>query len=407
MNTATIVAATLFFIIVPAALIALTQRLRWAEKIGAIGLCYIAGLILGNLGLTNESIQSVQTSLTDLSIAIALPMLLMTLNIAQWRNRAGVAIVSMLLATTSVVTIATAMYFLWQTNPESTFDPSHMAAMAVGVYTGGTPNLASIKAGLDIPHANYLVFHSLDTVVGAVYLVFMLSAAIPLVKRYYPKFNATNTTTQASQNSALADVTAPEITDVLERYGDNYRPLLKRSNLRQLLVIGSLALGCMGISLILTQCAVNLWDWENPTALSIVLLTLSGMGLSLMRPIQRLDLAYRFGMYWIYVFCFTVATMANFDSITDVDPAIIGFILAVITGSLVLHALFCKLAKVDGDTFMITSVAAICSPPFVPLMAKALNNSSLILSGMTTGIIGYALGNFLGITLALALQSIP
>jgi len=137
------------------------------------------------------------------------------------------------------------------------------------------------------------------------------------------------------------------------------------------------------------------------------LLTLSGMGLSLMRPIQRLDLAYRFGMYWIYVFCFTVATMANFDSITDVDPAIIGFILAVVTGSLVLHALFCKLAKVDGDTFMITSVAAICSPPFVPLMAKALNNSSLILSGMTTGIIGYALGNFLGITLALALQSIP
>jgi len=406
MNTATIVAAALFFIIVPAGLIALTQYQRWAEKLGAIGLCYVSGLILGNLGITNESIQSVQINLTDFSIAFALPMLLMTLNIAQWRHQAGVAIVSMLLATTSVVTIATAMYFLWQASPDSAFDPSHMAAMAVGVYTGGSPNLASIKAGLDIPHANYLVFHSLDTVIGAVYLVFMLSAAIPLVKRYFPKFDAA---TQISQDPApaLTDASSTDTASIIERYGDNYRPLLERSKVRQLLVISSLGLGCVGMSLLLTQCAVTLWDWKNPTALTIILLTLSGMGLSLMRPIQRLDLAYRFGMYWIYVFCFTVATMANFDSITDVDPAIIGFILAVVTGSLMLHALFCKLAKVDGDTFMITSVAAICSPPFVPLMAKALNNSSLILSGMTTGIIGYALGNFLGITLALALQSIP
>jgi len=40
----------------------------------------------------------------------------------------------------------------------------------------------------------------------------------------------------------------------------------------------------------------------------------------------------------------------------------------------------------------------------VPMMARALGNPSMILSGMTTGIIGYALGNYLGITLALVLQ---
>lgn len=404
MNTATLVATALFFIVVPAGLIALTQQLRWAEKLGAIGLCYLSGLIIGNLGLINEPIQSLQTNLTDLSIAIALPMLLMTLNIAQWRNRAGVAIASMLLATTSVVTIASAMYFLWQANPESTFDPSHMAAMAVGVYTGGTPNLASIKTGLDIPHANYMVFHSLDTVIGAVYLVFMLSAAIPLVKRYFPKFKVPVPASSDSTPSR-SELASSETHSIMERYGDNYRPLLKLSNLRQLLLISSLALGCVGLSLLFTQIAVSLWGWKNPTALTIILLTLSGMGLSLIRPVQQFDLAYRLGMYWVYIFCFTVATMTNFDSISHVDPAVIGYIVAVVSGSLILHALFCKLAKVDGDTFMITSVAAICSPPFVPLMAKALNNSSLILSGMTTGIIGYALGNFLGITLALVLQS--
>jgi uncharacterized membrane protein len=54
----------------------------------------------------------------------------------------------------------------------------------------------------------------------------------------------------------------------------------------------------------------------------------------------------------------------------------------------------------------VTSVSAICSPPFVPMMVKALNNPSVLLSGMTTGIIGFAVGNFLGISLALFLQSL-
>jgi len=81
------------------------------------------------------------------------------------------------------------------------------------------------------------------------------------------------------------------------------------------------------------------------------------------------------------------------------------FVLGTVTGSLLLHALLCKLAGVDSDTFMVTSVSAICSPPFVPLLVKALGNPGVMLSGMTTGIIGYALGNYLGVSLALLLQS--
>ena len=76
-----------------------------------------------------------------------------------------------------------------------------------------------------------------------------------------------------------------------------------------------------------------------------------------------------------------------------------------IAGSLLLHATLCKLAGVDSDTFMVTSVSAICSPPFVPMLVKALGNPGVLLSGMTTGIIGYALGNYIGISLALFLQN--
>jgi uncharacterized membrane protein len=65
-----------------------------------------------------------------------------------------------------------------------------------------------------------------------------------------------------------------------------------------------------------------------------------------------------------------------------------------------LHGLFCKIFKIDTDTYIITSVSAICSPPFVPVVAGALKNKEIILSGLTTGIIGYAIGNYLGVGLA-------
>jgi len=116
-------------------------------------------------------------------------------------------------------------------------------------------------------------------------------------------------------------------------------------------------------------------------------------------------LAYKMGMYLILVFCLTVASMAKLDELLHFDPVIAIFLCSTVFGSIALHALLCKLTRVDSDTFMVTSVSAICSPPFVPIMAKALGNPNVILSGMTTGIIGYALGNYLGISLALFLQT--
>jgi uncharacterized membrane protein len=53
--------------------------------------------------------------------------------------------------------------------------------------------------------------------------------------------------------------------------------------------------------------------------------------------------------------------------------------------------------RIDADTVIITSTAMIYSPPFVPVVAAALKNRDVIISGLTTGIIGYVIGNYLGI----------
>jgi uncharacterized membrane protein len=388
----------LLFLLLPAILLWVIEKQSWAKKLGAIVLCYGTGLILGNTGVIPDSVNNIQISLSEVSIALALPMLLFTLNIKKWSTTAGKAMLSLVFATTSVVALASTFYFLYADS--NSIQSSHLAAMSVGVYTGGTPNLAAIKSGLGISNDLYLLFHSFDTILGALYMLFMVSFAIPLFRWLLPAPDTVNKSTICD----TANLTNQA--QQLESYNDNYSALLEQSNLKSMGKVFSLSLVALGISLTITELFRAFLGVENTGAITIMLLTSIGIFFSLFKIVRALDLAYKMGMYLILVFCIVVASMADLKKLAEFDTTVAIFLLGTVIGSLMLHALLCKIAKVDSDTFMVTSVSAICSPPFVPMIVKALKNPNVLISGMTTGIIGFALGNYLGISLALFLQSI-
>jgi uncharacterized membrane protein len=126
--------------------------------------------------------------------------------------------------------------------------------------------------------------------------------------------------------------------------------------------------------------------------------------MSLIPAVNKIKKTFQSGMYLIVIFCIVVGSMADF-SIFTLDSLYIGaFIALVILGSLFFQVLFSRLFKIDTDTTIIASTAFIFSAPFVPTVANALKNKEIVLSGITIGIIGYASGNFLGITLAYFLR---
>ncbi|NND68431.1 MAG: DUF819 family protein [Halioglobus sp.] len=373
---------------IPAGLIWLTHHQAWARKIGIIVLCYLAGLALGNTGVLPAGTLAARTTITEATIALAMPLLLFSLDIRSWRRVAGKAMLSMLFATASVTTLATALFFVFDSRGLES--ASHFAAMSVGIYTGGTPNLAAIKAGLEIPHAQYLIFHSLDTIVGSLYLLFMLTAGIPLMRHFLPA--APNTATAAGDQHDFAQ--------------DNYAPLLQPNNWSQLGIAAALAVAVVATAMGFESLYNGLVGGASGAAVLIVAITSLGILLSLSSRVRALTLSYDLGMYLIYVFCFVVSSMADLKQLADVDWTIGLFLSGTIFGSLLLHGLLCRVARVDADTYIVTSVAAIASPPFVPLIARALGNPAAILTGITTGIIGYAIGNYIGISLGLLLKSL-
>jgi uncharacterized membrane protein len=138
-----------------------------------------------------------------------------------------------------------------------------------------------------------------------------------------------------------------------------------------------------------------------------MVLTITTLGIiaSLYRPINKIEKTFQLGMYLILVFSLTVASMSDLRTMfTKGMLDLILFITWCYFGSLVLHIILAKIFRIDADNFLITATAFIFSPPFVPLVANALKNKDVIVTGIAGGVIGYTLGNYFGTTLAFFLQ---
>ncbi len=364
----------LIYLLAPAAMVLLARHSTLAGRLGPIVLCYMAGLALGLSGLQPDAAGQVRDGVMEASLGLALPLLLFGVDLGAWGRIAGSALLSMALAVVSVTLVATGLFFAFQAG--GTAQSEQLSGMAVGMYTGGLANMGAIKLALDIPENRYLLFATVDTVVGAGYLLLVLTLAPLVFARFLKPFPGDRDTQVPDTDGA----NAPNM-------------------LRQGLVAFLVSAFCVAAAVLLTP----LFSFAPSQVMTVVLLTSLGLLGSATLSLRKNRGAPHMGMYLLYVFSFSVAASMDLAELRDMDLSVLGFVLIATFGSFGLHALLARVAGVDRDTFLITSVAAIMSPAFVPMVARSLRNPAILMSGMATGILGFAIGNYLGISLALLL----
>ena len=374
----------ILFILLPAPIIWLNNRVKIIEKIGIVIVCYALGMLVGNIGVIPESFSGIQTTIQDVSVCLALPLILFSIDIKKWKKTAKTGLVCMGLAVASIATTVLILHLIFRGNNPNVAD---YGALAIGVYTGGTVNVASIAAATRIPENTYIMFNTVDMVISSLYMIFLTSVGRKFFQKVFrlPAFKGdTNVETVSVEDD------------------NSYKGMAKPAILGKLVLAFLLSGAIVGVSYV-----VGTFVKGYETAVTILLITTLSLLCSLIKPIREIKKTSPLGMYIIYIFCFTVATMADFSEFKNFDFTLLFYITISIFGSMVIHAIFCKLAKVDSDTMIVTSVSAICSPPFVPVVAAALNNNAVLISGLTTGIIGYAIGNYLGVFMHFVLNNLP
>jgi len=418
-----IILLILFYFTFPLVIIFLCKKISILKKLGSIVLAYGFGLILGSIGILPHgsdayrlvlqgraalpdmelqalldsgtikqedgyvnSIASTQDMLVSIIVPLSFPLLLFSLNIKRWLRFAKEGFISMILALISVIAIVASGYFIFKNVVP---DCWKVAGMLVGVYTGGTPNLVSLKVALGVDPNLFVMTSTYDMIVGAITIIFFITIGPRIFRAILPPFK------HHGDNEVTDEMI--EEAEGFEDFSGMFRkgrilPLLMALGIAILIFIAS-----FGISLLLPKVS----------QMVVVILSITTLGVlgSLINWINKIEKSFQLGMYFILVFSFAVASMADLRVVFSIGfLGLFAYITYAYFGTLVLHILLSKIFNVNADDFLITTTAFVFSPPFVPVVAGALKNKDVIITGITVGIIGYVIGNYLGVGLGYFLK---
>lgn len=355
------------FLAVPAGLLWGARRSKFIKTVSPVVLCYAFGI-----ALANQPWWKIHTPLSlrvgEASIALAIPLLLFSADIVAWMRLAGRTVFSFFLCIASVVTVSaiTAHFF-----SDRLADTHKIAAMMVGVYTGGTVNMAAIATALGVPSETFILLNAADLFITSFYLLFLITLAGPLWARILPAFPAGSSGPSRSSDA---------------------EPIVPQA------LAGTLMLAC---GIVMSAALVSRIVPNVPReVLSLLTISSLSVGASFHKGIRAVRGTADAGHYLLLVFCVAIGSTARLASILASGGTLLLFTACVVVGSVLLHLLLSFLFRIDRDTVIITSAAGLFGPAFIPPIALSLGNKEIVFSGIATGLVGYAVANYVGLALA-------
>ena len=365
---------------------------RWTviQKIGTVVLAYAVGIIASLCGVFKfqdptvlETFKGLQSTLMNVSVPLAIPLMLFNCDFKLWTKSLPKTAWALVTGLVAVVVSVVSGYFIFRNQvPEV----AKVAGMMTGIYTGGTMNFNALGAALQVDRSVMAIVLAFQMVITTPYIFFLLGGGFKIFRKILPFKDITHKGRSDEEQVDTADV-------------ENYRGMFEKRNFIGMmkglgLSFVFLAVGA-GLALLITGTLNELVVILTITTLSIIA--------SFFKKVRALPKTFELGMFFILIFSVIVASMFDINSVNGGSLYVGGFVLWIMGVSVVLHLILCRIAKVSGDLFCVCQVGLLCSPPFVPPIAGAMKNKKVLISGIVVGLVGYAVGTYIGALLAFIL----
>jgi uncharacterized membrane protein len=355
---------------------------------GTIGSAYLLGIVvalfiytLNRVGLTLTLSTDVGEIGSHLAISIAIPLLLFSTNLNEVKKLSKTVLISFGSLIFATVLVTTIVYFIYAYNLDN---GKELSGMAVGLYTGGTPNLNTIGKMFQLDNTTIGIANLSDMMIGAVFYVFLLVLCKPLLSKILPS----NKHIYLKEDSDITN------TDDLDLKHFKLSLILLRRILLAFIIAVFGAL--VGVVVWYVTGAVDgrLIDLLVPSMMITV--TVLGIAASFNKNIRDTKGMNVVGQYFILVFSFALASSFDFSKMQELFLSIFILYGIITIGVFMVHVIMAKLLKIDPDCTMVTLTAGLYGPAFIPAITKQIKNDELTVPGLITGSIGYAIGTFLG-----------
>ena len=382
------------YIVCPIVIIECFKRKSWMQKIGTVVAAYTVGILLSLVGLTHFEagtdahlmFSKLQSLIMNIAVPLAIPLMIFNCDFKLWTKALPKTIWSLVGGISAVLVAIISGFFIFRDSNIPDF--TKVAAMMTGIYTGGTMNFNALGASLGVDKTIMSIVLAFEMVLTTPYIFFIIGGGYKVFRKILP-FDDVTRKGRYDQNEAV------ESRDI-----ENYNGMFDKGTFGKMM----LGLGLSLLFLIIGAGLALLLTGKLNELVIILTITTLGIIASFFKKVRELPKTFELGMFFILIFSVIVASLFDIHSVhggTLMIGAFVGWVMII---SALGHLLFCRISKVSGDLFCVSQIALLCSPPFVPPVVGAMGNKKVLISGIVIGLVGYAVGTYLGVAISLLLS---
>lgn len=365
----------------------LDKKYKWARTLSPVILILTIGAIASNLGFIPAEISddfSLYRDIMGFTIPFAVCLVLFQVQLADLRKAGLQMLCAFAIACTGVFigAVVGAVMLSEQLGPDSW----KLAAPYTGTYTGGSLNFNALWHEFQVGDgALFGAANAVDNLTLLPIFFFLLIVPERLL-RFFPIAKRWNKS-------------SGDIHDVHQKHTD---PPLNVYNLAALtfcaLAVMLLSdLTSLGLENLATKFAEESFLRSLLSNIpGILILTTYALVLAQFPKIAAMDGPHEIGNYAFYLFFAAIGATCNIGSAIALGPVLFLYVSIIIVFGMTFLFGIGRLCKMDPRVLACAAMAAKAGPPTVLALVEVKGWKELALPGVAVGLLGYALGNYLG-----------
>jgi uncharacterized membrane protein len=348
------------------------ETTRIGRKLSGVLIILTLGVVFANIRLIPHS-AAMYGTVSSLLVPLAIPMLLFKADLKQVLAEIGPMFKAFVASAAVIATSIILLTLLFNFGPYE----AQVAGTLTGSYIGGSLNFVATAQAVELTDPSHYVGALTADTIGAIFFmaVLMLMPSLAIARRAMPSpyFSADNTGADAGPTAHEESVGAP----------------FSMTGLAAALAT-SMAICALG------QLLAKTLGQENYFILIITVLAL-GVANFLKPLVRNFSAEFEVGTFFMYMFFVTIGASADLATIAGVALPYVTLICGSVCVFFVLIIIVGKLLKLDLAELMIAANACILGPATAAALAAGHGWRDLVTPGMLTGILGYAVGTFVGV----------
>ena len=349
------------------------ERTTWGRKYSGVTILITLAIVLANLRIIPTSAPAYDV-VWEYLVPLAIPLLLFQADLKKIVRESGPTLIAFIIGSGAVVAGTVTGAILLNLGPQE----AELAGIFTGTYIGGSLNFAAVAEATSMQESSQLAAAiAADNVITNLhFLLIIFIPGIAWMAKRYP--------THHMDNAAVVEV-------------DSDRPPHVIENLE---VAGLL----FGLALAFAIAAVGNWLAEAAgfPQFAILFITAIAVTIATLMPgqMEKLSGYKEAGNVMMFIFLASIGASADVWELIEIAPILFVYASIVIAVHLVVLFGLGLLFKLDLAELAMASAVSIGGPSSAPALASAKGWQDLLIPGILAGSFGYAIGSFIGVSVA-------